>query len=211
MIFCVRTYLHLPPEEHIAAARHRQQKSLSPCLVVANSLFLSRSVWPPRHHTTNLSHIFLLTCAIFLLVGAVATFDDAVTTENLTMDDKFRGAADVGDYVVFAPYNSNAIGSYNTQTGTFDASINTGSLAMDSKFAGAAAADRSTFVVFAPYNADAVGIYTIPTDGSESGTFDTTISTESLTMNAKFFGAAVVGFVVVFAPCNANVVGTYNT
>ena len=75
------------------------------------------------------------------------------------MDYKFAGAAAVGTKVVFAPYDADVVGVFDTATvtatGTFDASVTTGALTMDYKFDCAAAV--GTKVVFAPLGADVVG------------------------------------------------------
>jgi hypothetical protein len=118
------------------------------------------------------------------------------------MDSKFAGAAAVGELVVFAPSEANAIGIYRTTNSTF-ASVSTGSLTMSYKFSGAAAVGG--LVVFAPYNANAVGIY-----HAHARTF-TSVTVGSLTMDRKFRGATAIGELVVFAPSEANVVGIYDT
>ena len=111
------------------------------------------------------------------------------------MDSKFAGAAAVGELVVFAPYNANAVGIYHAHARTFT-SVTVGSLTMDRKFRGATAIGE--LVVFAPSEANVVGIY-----DTQTRAFDVSITTGPL----SFSGAAAVGNLAVFAPNNADVVG----
>eukprot|EP00966_Prymnesium_polylepis_P307856 7114356-Prymnesium_polylepis.1 len=75
------------------------------------------------------------------------------------MAGKFSDAAAVGNRVVFAPANADAVGVYDVSSATFDASVSTGSLIWADKFTGAVAVGN--LVVFAPYDADAVGVYDV--------------------------------------------------
>eukprot|EP00966_Prymnesium_polylepis_P283885 6558308-Prymnesium_polylepis.1 len=86
-------------------------------------------------------------------------FDATISTGSLTVAGKFVGAAAVGNLVVFAPRNANAVGVYDVRTGTFDSSVSTGTITMDGKFYGAAAVGN--LVIFAPHDANAVGVYDV--------------------------------------------------
>ena len=55
---------------------------------------------------------------------------------------KFAGAVAVGNKVVFAPHNADAVGVYDAGMRTFDSSASTGSLTINEKFWGAAAAGK---------------------------------------------------------------------
>lgn len=155
---------------------------------------------------------------IMVLNTKTNAFSESVSTGGLTKsgdcarpvawmcETKFGGAAAVGTKVVFAPFNADLVGVFDTATSTFDATHVIRVPALQEfamKFYGAAAVGNK--VVFAPFNANVVGIFDVVT-----GTFNTTSTGENLAMNYKFCGAAAVGTRVIFAPLNADFVGVYD-
>eukprot|EP00966_Prymnesium_polylepis_P009734 224673-Prymnesium_polylepis.2 len=133
------------------------------------------------------------------MTEAQGTFVDTPTSLG---SGQFAGAIALGDTVVFAPYDANAVSRFDVADSTFDASVTTGTLTTSAKFALGAAVGNT--VMFTPYRADYVGVF----DGS-TGVFSLVATT--VTGDFKFYGATAVGNRVVFPPMMASVVGVYDT
>jgi len=135
----------------------------------------------------------------FNIFPTIDTVD--VNKGALTGDYFFYGAATVGTKVVFAPFDADFVGVFNTATNRFTYYPTTG-INTDEKFSGAAAV--GTKVVFAPHDANSVGVF-------DTATYLFSLVPTGLpSQNERFRGAVALGSRVFFVPSKSFVVGVFD-
>jgi hypothetical protein len=118
-------------------------------------------------------------------------------------DNKFHGAVTVSGLVVFAPRNSDCVGTYNATASTYSCIDISPTISRGGKFIGATATGDG-FAVFAPFKAGCVGLFKVTT-----GTFACLDVTSTISTSNKFGGATTASNgLVVFSPYDADCVGT---
>jgi hypothetical protein len=106
------------------------------------------------------------TCAAAMVARAagqaIPSFELVDISAKISSDDKFTGAAVVGDgRVVFAPRNADGVGVFDPTDDSFTLVDISATISSDNKFSVAAVAGDGR-VVFVPYFADGVGVFFPP-------------------------------------------------
>ena len=133
-----------------------------------------------------------------------------LTSHDGPITQKYGGAAAVGTLVVFAPYNQNNVGLFDTTSDTFTTVATTGDAASgDAKYGGAVTV--GTKVYFSPRDGESSSKTTLGIFDTATNVFNTiAVERGSYPMNSatlRYDGAAVVGTKVYFAPSSEDNVG----